>query len=185
MAVDFIADRGVKSKSDRLRGKHIGLGVCGGIASVEVVKITRELRRHGADVKAFFTPSTSQFIGEISVEWATGHPVTTAVGAHVEHLDSFDLVLIAPATLNTITKCALGICDNAVTLLVAGQLGRKAPLIFVPTMNVSLSHHPAYATSVATLKSWGGRFLEQPVEEGRLKMPSPEETAALVLEMLA
>lgn len=167
-------DLGVSRKSERLAGRRIAFGVCGGIGAVEVVKIVRELRRHGADVTIFTTPTVSQFVGEVSLTWAAESPVRNAPTAEVYHLESYDIAIVAPATLNTISKAALGLADNAVTLLIASQLGRKGPLLFIPAMNVQLREHPAFDENVSRLTSWGARFIEPPLEEGRLKMPAPE-----------
>jgi len=184
MSGQFTTDKNVELKSNRLVGKSIGAGVCGGIGSVEVVKIIRDLRRHGADITAFFTPSVEQFITPLPVEWASGHAVVKTMGAQVDHFENFDLVLIAPATLNTISKAAQGLCDNAVTMLVASQLGRQRPLLLVPTMNVILSRHPAYLEHQARLQGWGAEFLLSPLEEGRLKMPAAEIVTEAVLKCL-
>lgn len=179
-----IADTGVQTKSQRLDGRRIALAVCGGIGAVESVKNARELRRHGARVFAFFTPTVEDFITEMSVEWATGNPVVKRPGARVDHLSDFDLVVVAPATLNTIAKCALGISDNAVTLLVAGQIGRKAPLLFVPAMNGQLKAHPLYDEYRTRLERWGATFLEASAEESRIKMPAPETLADRVITLV-
>ena len=179
---DPISDRGVQTKSRDLEGRHLALGISGGIGSVEVVKIIRELRRHGARVTPFLTEHAEAFITPLSVEWAAGEKAVRQPGAEVDHLDAFDLVVIAPATLNTIARSAVGIADNAVTLLVASQLGRKGRLLFVPTMNAQLRAHPAYAEHVARLEGWGARFLAGDLEEDRLKMPTPEMLATAVKE---
>ena len=180
-----LTDRGVERKSDRLKGKRLALAACGGIGAVELVRVTRELRRHGAQVTLFITPAVTTFISELSLEWAAGSKVIREAGADVDHLDTYDLVLVAPATLNTISKSALGITDNVVTLLIAGQLGRKAPLLFVPTMNVQLRNHPAFAEHVARLQQWGARFFPSEVEEDRLKMPAPETILEHVVKSLS
>lgn len=167
-------DRGVEKKGTDLDGMHLALGVCGGIGATEVVKITREFRRFGATVTVFTTPSALQFITETSLEWGSNQKIIKEATAGVEHLDPFDGVIVAPATWNCMAKCAAGISDNAVTLLVSGQLGRKKPVIFVPTMNIQLKNHPLYGQVVRTLLSWGVQFFESPEEEDRLKMPAPE-----------
>ncbi len=168
-------DTGVEIKSDRLRGKRVGFGVCGGIGSVESVRLIRELRRHGADITAFLTPSALRFITELPLAWATQNPVQSEAGSEVQHLDDFDLVIVAPLTLNTLTKMALGLTDNAVALLAAGQLGRRGTLLLVPAMNGQLVRHPLYADYVARLEQWGAKFYRDEEKEGRLKMPTPEE----------
>lgn len=177
----FVQDKGVEKKSDDLTGRKIAMGVCGSIGAVEVVKIIRELRRHGADVQVFVTPSVSLFITDLSLEWASNRSVISQMDAQVEHLEAYDLVLILPATLNTLSKSAVGIADNAVTLLVASQLGRKARCLFVPAMNEALQSHPAYRDHVAKLESWGARVWESENEESRLKTPSPERVADFVI----
>ncbi len=182
--MERVADRGVKKKSQRLEGRRIALGICGGIGAVESVRAIRELRRHGASVKCFLTPSAIRFIGELSLEWASGSAPVMSATAEVDHLEEFDLAIIAPITWNTIAKCASGISDNAVTLLVAGQLGRKAPLGMVPTMNEQLLKHPLYSEYRNRLESWGVKYLEPPLEEGRYKMPSPEQIVELALSLL-
>ena len=169
-----IHDRGVVAKSNRLGGIRVGLGVCGGIGSVEVVKIIREIRRHGASVDAFITRSVENFITPLSIEWASERPVVKESTARVEYLDAFDAVVVAPLTLNTLSKAAVGICDNPVTLLIAGQIGRHGPLLFVPTMNQSLFEHPSFIAHRRCLEQWGARFMDCPLEESRLKMPAPE-----------
>ncbi len=177
-------DLGVIAKSNRMQGISIALGISGGIGAVETVKVAREWRRHGAEVTAFFSPEALRFITPLSLEWATGRRPIVEAGPEVEHLNSFDLVVVAPATLNTLSKTAAALLDTPVTLLIAGQLGRKAPLLMVPTMNEQLSNHPQYSEIVNRLKSWGIQFFESCAEEGRFKMPSPEKLAEEVLRIL-
>lgn len=181
--MDQKKDLGVDPKSDKLAKHKIALAICGGIGAVETVRIAREIRRHGAQVTAFLTPSVEQFITPLSVEWACNAPVVRTLGADVSHLESFDFVVVVPATLNTISKSALGICDNSVTLLVASQLGRRGPLLFVPAMNSVLWSHPLYADYRKRLESWGAHFLENPTEENRVKVPDPEVLVSRLLQL--
>jgi phosphopantothenoylcysteine decarboxylase / phosphopantothenate---cysteine ligase len=178
-------DKGVSSKSTRLSGKRIAFGVCGGIGAVEVVKIIRELRRHGAEVHPFLTPSVQKFVTALSIEWAAGRAPVLEADAQVDHLEDFDLMIVAPATLNTISKAALGLADNAVTLAIAGQLGGNRKLLLYPTMNDKLRAHPRYESALRELEGWGARFPEAPEEEGRRKMPSPEQVAEAALEAIS
>ncbi|MSP18449.1 MAG: hypothetical protein EXR74_02640 [Bdellovibrionales bacterium] len=179
-----VGDRGVRVKSNGLKGKDIAVAICGGIASVESVKIIRELRRHGASITAFYTPEVTKFITELPVAWASGKSVITGAQAQVEHLESYDLVLVVPATLNTISKSALGLADNVVTLLIASQIGKKGKLLFVPTMNTSLWKHPLFLEYQKTLESWGAQFLLSQEEEERIKVPDPEKIAETVSAIL-
>ena len=125
-----IKDRGVIQKSEQLVGKRLGLGICGGIGAVEVIKIIRELRRYGAGVTPFLTPTGERFITALSVEWAAERAVVRDWEARAPHLEDYDAFLVAPATLNTIVKSATGIADNVVTLMVAAQIGAKRPVIY-------------------------------------------------------
>lgn len=179
-----LKDKSVTPKSHGLQGKRIAFAVCGGIGSVEVVKIIRELRRHGAEVFPFMTPAVEKFVTALSLEWAAGRAPVREADAQVDHLEDFDALVVAPATLNTISKAALGLADNAVTLAIAGQLGSRQPLLIYPTMNEKLLNHPSYQKSCRQLKDWGARFPEAPEEEGRRKMPSPEQVAKAVMECL-
>ncbi|MEZ4752122.1 MAG: flavoprotein [Bdellovibrionota bacterium] len=180
-----ILDKGVEEKSSRLRGKRIAIGASGGIGAVGLVKIFRELRRHGAKLCPFATPSVFKFITPLSLSWAADHEVVCQPDESVEHFDAFDLVVVAPATLNTLSKCATGITDNAVTLLVAAAIGGGIPVVAVPTMNVRLLRHPSYANSRKTLESWGVEFFEAETEEDRLKMPAPEALVSFLINKLS
>ena len=180
-----IHDTGVELKSKRLENRQIALGISGSIGAVETIKIIRELRRHGAVVTVFTTPAALKFITALSLEWASGKKIVSDEGAEVEHLISFDLVLIAPATLNTISKCSLAIADNAVTLLVASHLGGGKPLLFFPAMNGQMQRHPAYQEHAKRLSGWGAEFFFPNIEEDRLKMPSSIDVAEKTLEKLS
>ncbi len=177
-------DKGVVLKSDCLRGKRIALGICGGIGAVETVRAVRELRRYAAEVKVFVTPQVSEFVGLTSLAWASNAEVVEQPGPDVSYLESYDLVVIAPLTLNTLSKIALGVTDNAVTLLVASQLGRKGKLLLIPAMNVSLRMHPLCPAYLGRLREWGATVLETDVEEERVKLPSAEKISEFVLALL-
>lgn len=177
-------DKGVNRKSDALKELSIAVGVCGGIGAVEIIKIIRELRRHGAVVTPFMTPGAQRFITPLSVEWAANRRVVLEEGPDVEYLDRFDAVLIAPATLNTIHKSAYGITDNAVLLMIATQIARRGKLLFVPAMNGEMAKHPLFKETQDRLGKWGARFFESPLDEDRLKMPEAERLAEWILEIL-
>ncbi len=179
-----LSDRGVTPRSIVLDGVSVAMAVCGGIGSVEVVKIIREFRRHGARVTVFVTPTVSRFVTHLSLEWAAESAVIVEVGAEVDHLNRYDLVVVVPATLNTIAKVAAGLCDNAVTLLLASQFGQRGKVLFVPAMNHVLKNHPLYAEEVKRLKSWGAEFLESVEEEARLKVPDRAVVVQAAISLL-
>jgi len=177
-------DQDVEKKSNFFEGEPIALAVSGGIGAVEVIKITREFRRHGARVTLFTTPSVKRFITPLSLEWAAGEPVVSEIGREVEPLDNFRLVVVVPATFNTISKVALGISDNAVTFLIASHIAKRRPLLFVPAMNGVLEKHPLYQVQVEKLRAWGADFLEIPLEEGRFKVPDPKHVLESAMALL-
>lgn len=177
-----VTDRGVVQRGGGLLGFKVAFAVCGGIGAVESVKMIRELRRRGAQVKALMTSAATKFITPLSLEWATEQPVTLDDSGKAEHLEEFDVVVVAPATLNTISKAALGIADNAVLLLIASHLGAKRKIFMVPTMNVQMLEHPLYNTHVTSLKNWGTEFFEGKEEEERIKMPESVAFATWVEE---
>lgn len=179
----MITDKGVEKKSDHLSAKRIAFGISGGIGAVETVRLMRELRRHGAEITTFLTPSATRFITELSLAWASQGRVIGQAGEDVDHLDPFDVVVVAPLTLNTLSKCALGITDNPVTLLVAGQLGRGGKIALVPAMNLQLQRHPLYSHYCEVMERFGANFFPATPEEGRLKMPSPESFSEWLIEV--
>ena len=110
------------SKSKKLSKKRIILGVTGSIASVETIKLSRELIRHGADVIPVMSPSATKIIHPDAIWFATGNkPIIELTGAteHVSYCglvkNPADLLLISPCTANTISKIAHGIDDTSIT----------------------------------------------------------------------
>lgn len=179
-----LADRSVIARSTTLAGSRVAVAVCGGIAAVESVRLVRELRRHGAQVYVFPTPSALRFVGAEALAWASGQPVAMEGAGNVPYLDDFAAIVVAPLTLHTLAKCALGLADNSAALLVAAAFGSRTPVLFVPTMHESLLAHPLYEGYRDRLVSWGARFLEAPLEEGRRKMPEPETVAEALINWL-
>ncbi len=167
-------------KSDILLGKKICLCVTGGIAAVEIVKIARELIRHGAEVVPYMTENALKFVSADSLLFATGHrPVCTLSGLS-EHLEECDAVLVAPATADVISKAACGIADDAVTTLILANLEK---CIFVPTMDARMYENPILQRNISILKEHCV-FISPLLEEGKLKMPSREHIAAEIMHRL-
>ncbi len=170
--------RGIKNR--KLEGKRIVLGVTGSIAAVETVKLARELVRRGADVIAVMSPAAQKIIHPDSLEFATDNPVITELTGKVEHVEllgvdgNADLLLIAPATANTISKIARGIDDTPVTTMATTAIGSKKPIIIVPAMHESMIHNPFVAESVAKLEKAGIHIVEPKYEEGKAKFPDIE-----------
>jgi len=173
-------------KSSSLAGKTIVLGVTGSIGAVRVVELARELIRNGAEVHAVMTDAARHILHPDALHYATGNPVITELGGRVEHVEfcglkgRADLLLIAPATANTIGKIAYGIDDTTVTSFATTALGSGVPLMFVPAMHESMYRHPAVVENLIKLKSWGISIVGPKLEEGIAKIASNEE---IVLEV--
>ncbi|MEA1984353.1 MAG: bifunctional phosphopantothenoylcysteine decarboxylase/phosphopantothenate--cysteine ligase CoaBC [Euryarchaeota archaeon] len=181
--------RGNKSMS--LSGKRIVLAVTGSIAAVRVVELARELIRNGADVHAVMTDAAKHILHPDALHYATGHKVITDITGDVEHvafcglLGCADLLLIAPATANTIGKIASGIDDTPVTTFATTALGSNIPIIVVPAMHGSMYDHPAVASNIDRLKEWGIVLIGPEREEGIAKITSNEQIVLEVERVLA
>jgi phosphopantothenoylcysteine decarboxylase / phosphopantothenate---cysteine ligase len=167
-----------------VHGKNILLCVTGGIAAYKAAALTSQLTQRGANVKVmmsegaceFITPLTFQALSRNEVYVDTFAEKNPAVIAHIDLADWADLVLVAPATANTIGKLANGIADNMITTTL---LATKAPVWIAPAMNVHMYEHPAVQANIETLYRFGYRFIEPSegylacgyVGKGRLEEP--------------
>lgn len=175
-------DLKVERIEDYLKGKSIALCVTGGIAAIETPKIARHLRRYGANVKAYVTPSAYDFIGKSALEWATEQDVVDKLSGRAEHISYHDLVLVAPATLNTINKIMAGIADNPVTTLIASALGRKTPVYIAPTMHESLYNNPIFQRNLLDVYRYGINIIEPRFSEGKAKIANTRTIVNMVLK---
>ncbi|MDF1824094.1 MAG: flavoprotein [Verrucomicrobiales bacterium] len=166
-------DLQVESVGDRLEGKTVALCVTGGIASVESVKLIRHFRREGAEVNVFATPEALKFIGKAALEWAAAKPVITELSGLAEHICTQDIVVIAPATINTVNAIAAGIAGNVVTTLVASALGQKTPVLIAATGHHSLYENPIFQRNLKELPKVAPAitFIPPKMEEGKAKLP--------------
>ncbi|MBT3297861.1 bifunctional phosphopantothenoylcysteine decarboxylase/phosphopantothenate--cysteine ligase CoaBC [archaeon] len=176
---------------DYLKDKSIALCISGGIAAIETPKLARRLRRYGANVKTYMTKESQKFIGPAALEWATEQEVVTELSGRSEHICMEDLVLVAPATTNTINKMFQGIADNTITTLIASALGMQKPVYIAPTMHESLYNNPFFQRNLRSLEP-GNKFgdckikLIQPrVGEGKAKMPRLDTIVAEVSRELS
>lgn len=141
-----------------LRDKRILLGVTGSIACYKSVELASKLTQAGAKVDVILTESAARFVTPLSFRSVTGRPVYTdmwGLDDHVRHVglgESADLMLIAPATANTIAKLASGMADN---LLAVTALAARCPLLIAPAMDGGMWEHPATQTNVGTLQERG------------------------------
>ena len=143
----------------------IVLCVTGSIAATESIKLARELKRNGVDVKCFMSEAACEIIHPNSMEFATGQEVVTELTGKIEHVRyaQEDLILVAPATANTITA-----------------YGHDTPIIFVPSMHDSM--YEAIKENIEKIKQEGSAtFIKPRMDEGKAKFPSKED---IVLESL-
>ena len=153
--------------------KNIVLGVTGSIAAYKAADLTSQLIKQGCDVHVIMTADALRFVTPLAFKTLSRHPVVTDLydeeegwkPTHIKLADEADLLLIAPATANTVAKLALGIADDALSC-VALALNPKARLLLAPAMNGKMWLHPASQQNVATLKSRGAEFIGP--EEGLL-----------------
>ena len=159
-----------------LTGKEIVLGITGSIAAVDDVKLAHALRRLGADVQGVMTSAACGILHPDAITYATGNVTLTRCGGLVEHVTfcgdggSADLLLIAPATANTICKIAHGVDDTPVTTFATTAIGRGMPVILVPAMHESMYRHPGVRDCLETLKRWGITIVDPRIEEGKAKI---------------
>ena len=153
--------------------KNIVLGVTGSIAAHRAADLASMLAKRGGDVHVVMTADALRFITELPFKTLSRNPVVTDLydeeegwkPTHIKLADEAGLLLIAPATANTIAKLALGIADDALTCI-ALALNPKVKILIAPAMNGKMWLHPATQQNVATLKSRGAEFIGP--EEGML-----------------
>jgi phosphopantothenoylcysteine decarboxylase/phosphopantothenate--cysteine ligase len=165
------------NQGSELAGKRIILAVTGSIAATESTKVARCLMRHGAEVFPVMTSAARDIIGSRSLEWATGNPVVTEITGRVEHLQlagewpgACHLLLVAPATANTIGKIAAAVDDTPVTTVATAAIGSGIPVMIAPGMHECMYRHPVVMENIEKLKSIGIAFIDPLVEEGKAKM---------------
>jgi phosphopantothenoylcysteine decarboxylase/phosphopantothenate--cysteine ligase len=154
-----------------MKGKHILVGITGGIAAYKIAFLIRLLKKQGAEVKCVMTPASSDFIAPLTVATLSENPVyidfwNKQNGQWTNHVELGmwpDVFLIAPLTANTLSKLANGYCDN---LLTATYLSAKCPVVVSPAMDLDMYAHNSTSTNLNKLASFGVHIL--PAEEGEL-----------------
>lgn len=178
-------------ESRLLAGKRIVLGLCGSVAVMRTVDLARLLMRHGARVYPVMSRSARRLIGEDLVHWATGQRPVTRLSGAIEHValagnvpEPVDLVLVAPATANTIGKIAAGIDDTPVTTVVTTAWGQGLPIVVVPAMHLSMYDHPLVLENLEKLKRLGLHVIQPLLAEGKAKFPDLDRVFLEVARLL-
>ena len=155
-----------------LEGKKILLGVCGSIAAYKSAFLTRLLVKQGAEVKVVMTDSAMEFITPLTLGTVSKNPVSSQFKKpgksgewdnHVELGLWADLMLVAPASANTIAKFANGLCDN---LLSAVYLSARCPVVLAPAMDLDMYQHASVKNNFEKLLSFGNHIID--AEHGEL-----------------
>ena len=183
-----------------LAGRKIVLGITGGIAAYKALTVLRLLGKAGADVQPVLTPDAERFVPRLTVGalaardvlvdlWPQNGP-SGSTGSWTKHVDLgvwADLVVIAPATAQTLAKLAHGFCDN---LLTAVCLSARGPLLVFPAMDHDMWAHPATQANLDLLRSRGVAVVEPdsgPLASGLVgmgRLPEPEAVVAAIARHL-
>jgi len=176
-----------------LSGKKIVLGVSGGIAAYKTATLVRLFIKAGAHVQVIMTPASKDFVTPLTLSTLSKNPVHSSFyneedenaqwNNHVEIGLWADLMVIAPATANTMSKMVNGNCDN---LLIATYLSAKCPVYFAPAMDLDMYKHPSTIASFNALQDFGNTII--PAESGELasglsgegRMAEPENIVAFI-----
>jgi len=175
-----------------LSGRKILLGICGGIAAYKVCELVRLFKTAGADIRIIMTPSAVKFVSPLTLSALSGNDVLINIFPerdlellervemktwHVYSGMWADIILIAPATANTIGKLAGGICDNLLTCTV---LAARCPVVVAPSMDEDMYVNEVVESNIARLKEFGYFIIEPEIGElasglfGIGRMPEPE-----------
>lgn len=174
-----------------IKGKHIILGITGGIAAYKSVSLLRLFVKAGAEVQVVITPAGKEFITPVTLSALSGRPViseffTANTGSWNSHVDLglwADAMVIAPATASSIGKMANGIADN---MLITTYLSSKCPVFVAPAMDLDMYKHPSTQNNLKKLLSYGNILIEPAEGElashlvGKGRMEEPDEIFKVV-----
>lgn len=174
-----------------LKGKHIVLGICGGIAAYKSVTLLRNFIKKGAEVQVVITPAGKEFITPVTLSALSGKPVicdffSANSGEWHSHVDIglwADVMVIAPATASSIAKMANGVADN---MLITTYLSAKAPVFIAPAMDLDMMNHPSTIRNLELLRSYGNHIIEPACGElashliGKGRMEEPDNITKII-----
>lgn len=180
-SLDIVSSHGVE-----LSGKKIVLCVAGSVAAYKAIELARLLMRHGADVKCVTSNAVTKLIQPEYFKWATGNEVITKLTGELEHIrladyNQSDLVIVYPATANTLGKLANGIDDTPVSTVLTVGFGSKIPILMCLAMHASMYENLAVKKNIKFLKN-KIEFLSPQMIEGKAKSPEPEDVLENVLK---
>ena len=180
-SLDIVSSHGME-----LSGKKIVLCVAGSVAAYKAIELARLLMRHGAYVTCVTSNAVTKLIQPEYFKWATGNEVITKLTGELEHIrladyNQSDLVIVYPATANTLGKLANGIDDTPVSTVLTVGFGSKIPILMCLAMHASMYENLAVKKNIKFLKN-KIEFLSPKLIEGKAKSPEPEDVLENVLK---
>lgn len=173
-----IRDTDVEISGSSLAGLRIVLGISGGIAAVDTVRLARELRRHGAELTVIMTQSAQNIITPLAVRWASQCEVITDWDGDLSALDEFDGILVAPATRNLMASFIHGLNNGPLLMALSAARGRGTATMFIPSMHSDLAGDPITDDIVSEVRKHGADVVWGPNVEGKQKTPPHDEIVA-------
>jgi phosphopantothenoylcysteine decarboxylase/phosphopantothenate--cysteine ligase len=180
----MLKDTDVLIKGDSLRDKKILFAITGGIAATESIKLSRELRRYGANLTIIMTKESEKIITPLAVSWASNVQVITGWSYEMAQLEGYDLILVAPATRNTISKHVHGIMDSPLMMALSAARKKLTPTLFVPSMHQDLFDDPVTTELINNLNYKNCFVYSDTVKEGKIKQPNPVDIVAKICNIV-
>lgn len=179
-SLDIVGSYGVE-----LSEKKIVLCVAGSVAAYKAIELARLLMRHGADVTCVTSDAVTKLVQPDYFKWATGNEVITKLTGELEHIrladyNQSDLIIVYPATANTLGKLANGIDDTPISTVLTVGFGSKIPILMCLAMHASMYDNVAVKKNVDFLKN-KIEFLTPHMIEGKAKASEPEDVLEYVL----
>lgn len=176
-----------------LKGKTIILGVTGGIAAYKAADLVSRLKKQNANVEVIMTDAAMEFVNPLTFQTMSNNPVHTSMFNKIDKFDvehialakKADMILVAPATANTIAKVAHGLADNLLTTVI---MASHAKIVFAPAMNTEMYNNPIQQENMNKLKNLGCEFIQPGVgllacgDFGTGKMSEPADIVEYVIE---
>ena len=180
-SLDIVSSYGVE-----LSGKRIVLCVAGSVAAYKAIELARLLMRHGADVTCVTSNAATKLIQPDYFKWATGNEVITKLTGELEHIrladyNQSDLIIVYPATANTLGKLANGIDDTPISTVLTVGFGSKIPILMCLAMHDSMYGNSAVKKNIQFLKN-KIEFISPQMIEGKAKAPEPEDVLEYILK---
>ena len=176
----------VEPKGTEISGKKIVLCVAGSVAAYKSIELARLLMRHGAKVTCVMSSASTKMIQPDYMKWATGNDVITKLTGKLEHINiadykKSDLIIVYPATANTLGKLANGIDDTPISTVLTVGFGSKTPILMALAMHASMYENAAVKKNISFLKNKID-FITPNLIEGKAKASEPEEVLDYVLK---